>query len=384
MIRSRAAPAILRTAVAKLASQARHTVATSSVSTDGSCLGRSGRGSYRSRSGSRGSSRRARPRTGAGPGSVPVLLRIAETLADGDGTVAVADERLEHVFGQVVDDLPVDVVLDVKEAVDARVGGVDGVVPDVLAGLNLVGLGVQVTLGVEVKVGDVVAQVVHYLLAECRAAGVGRAHVGREEAEDVVDGDLVIHHLVDNLLLCQLGSILVRPGVAGDLVAFIVHPLDDGETGVSSSSLDTQHSTLKHRGEELAHTYLDDIRPGCAWVVDLTLADVGAGDEEGRLGVVLGEQVQEVVCVQVRPVIIRDGDVTGLLASIDARAAVRDRANARTSDVPRIRAIGDFVGIAARTVVDLAVRGAAVLGASAAPAAPLLALNTQHSSIHHS
>jgi len=249
----------------------------------------------------------------------------------------VADERLEHVLGQVVDDLPVDVVLDVQEAVDVRVGGVDGAVPDVLADLDLVGLGVQVTLGVEVEVGDMVAQVIHYLLAEGRAAGVGRAHVGREEAEDVVDGDLVVHHLIDDLLLRQLGSILVRPAVAGDLVAFIVHSPDD-------------------------------VRPGSARVVDLTLADVGTGDEEGCLGVVLGEQVQEVVCVQVRPVVIRDGDVTRVLAAIDTRAAVGDRADARTRDVPRIRAIGDLVGIAARTVVDLAVRGIAVLGPNTAPA----------------
>jgi len=284
----------------------------------------------------------------------------------------VADERLEHVLGQVVDDLPVDVVLDVQEAVDVRVGGVDGAVPDVLADLDLVGLGVQVTLGVEVEVGDMVAQVIHYLLAEGRAAGVGRAHVGREEAEDVVDGDLVVHHLVDDLLLRQLGSILVRPAVAGDLVAFIVHSLETERRALASRA-----STLKHAGgrgeEELAHSYPDDVRPGSARVVDLTLADVGTGDEEGCLGVVLGEQVQEVVCVQVRPVVIRDGDVTRVLAAIDTRAAVGDRADARTRDVPRIRAIGDLVGIAARTVVDLAVRGIAVLGPNTAPAVLLLA-----------
>jgi len=62
-------------------------------------------------------------------------------------------------------------------------------------------------------------------LAAGWADGVWRSHIGREEAEDGVEGDLVPHHLVGELRVGQLAGVLMRPSVAGNLVAFGVHSL---------------------------------------------------------------------------------------------------------------------------------------------------------------
>lgn len=132
------------------------------------------------------------------------------------------------MVSEVVDDLIVDVVLDLQEAVGVRVCPGHGVIPDVLADLYLARVGVEIALGVEVEVGDVVAEVVEDVLAVAWATGIRGPHVGREEAQDGVQSDLVPDHLVRELRVCQLGGVLVRPGVAGNLMAFSMHPSDDG------------------------------------------------------------------------------------------------------------------------------------------------------------
>lgn len=116
-------------------------------------------------------------------------------------------------------------MLDLQEAVGGRVGAVDGGVPDVLAGLDLAGRVVEVAFRVEVEVGDVVAEGGEDGLAVSLADGIGGPHVGGEEAEDGVEGDLVPDHLVGELRVGQLAGVLVGPRVAADLVAFGVHSL---------------------------------------------------------------------------------------------------------------------------------------------------------------
>lgn len=123
-------------------------------------------------------------------------------------------------------DVLVDVVLDVQVAAVARRAGQHGLVPKVHAELDLVGLRVEVALGVEIEVGDVVAQVGHLSLALGSADGVRRAHVGREETENVHEGNLVVDHLVLALGERHLIQVLVGPRVAGNLVTIGNHSLE--------------------------------------------------------------------------------------------------------------------------------------------------------------
>lgn len=128
----------------------------------------------------------------------------------------------------------------------------------------------------------------------------------------------------------------MSPGVGGDLVAFGVHALD--HCGMS----------------------------GCG--VDGAFADVGAGNEEGGLAAVGLEQVKDVRCVAgVGPVVVGDGDGAGVLAAVDASAAVRDSADLRAGDVGSAAAGGSDVFRAGGAVLPLAAGGVAVVGAGTAP-----------------
>jgi hypothetical protein len=162
----------------------------------------------------------------------------------------------------------VDVVLDLQEAIRRRVGAVDGVVPDVFACLDLGRAVVEVPLCVEVEVDGVVAEGGQDALAVPLADGVRGPHVRGEEAEDGVNGNLVPDHLVRELRVGQLAGVLVRPGVAGNLVPFGMHSL-----GSCVSMLSITNRTKS--------PYSDDGRIDGCGVIDLPLSEVGSRDEEG-------------------------------------------------------------------------------------------------------
>jgi len=91
-------------------------------------------------------------------GAVPVLRRIADALAHRDGAIPGRVQRFQHVVREVVHRLEVDVVLDVEEGVAVRAGRrVQSFVPYIFAGLDGATVIVQVALGVEIKVDDVVS-----------------------------------------------------------------------------------------------------------------------------------------------------------------------------------------------------------------------------------
>lgn len=92
--------------------------------------------------------------------------------------------------------LLVNVMLDVQIGGVARRLGQHGLVPKVDTDADLAGVGVQVTLSVKIKVGDVVTKISHLSLTLSSADGVRRTHVSGVEAQDVGEGDLVVHHLV--------------------------------------------------------------------------------------------------------------------------------------------------------------------------------------------
>lgn len=84
---------------------------------------------------------------------------------------------------------------------------------------------VEVVLGVDVEICDVVAEFaqVGFAAAGRGAGGVGWAHVGRNHAEDVAHGHFELVHLVAALGGGYVAEVSVGPGVACYLVAVVVH-----------------------------------------------------------------------------------------------------------------------------------------------------------------
>jgi hypothetical protein len=137
----------------------------------------------------------------------------------------------------------------------------------VLGVLDLVDIILVVVISVNIEVGDVVTKIGQVLLAtrlSC-AAGVRRAHVGRDLANDVAKSHLVLPHLLLAISGGDSAQVQVGPGVRCDLVTLSVHALDS--SGVFGGD------------------------------VDLTLVDVVASDEESGLSAVGLEDVHDVLGV---------------------------------------------------------------------------------------
>ena len=120
----------------------------------------------------------------------------------------------------------------------------------------------------------------------------------------------------------------MRPGVGSDLVTLGFHALDD------SGPL----------------------------LIDSTLANVVTGDEEGSLESGSIELVKNLVSVDVWAIIVGDSNGAFLLARIDTGTTIRNTSLHRTSVVASRCSSRGLVGITARTVVEQAVGGRAVVG----------------------
>jgi hypothetical protein len=191
-----------------------------------------------------------------------------------------------------------------------------------------------VVVGVEVEVRDNVAEVLQHGLTSVVARRVGGTHVSWVLSDNVTDGHFVLDHLVVALGVTDNAQVLVGPCVASNLVAFSYHALDD----------------------------IGPLRGG----VDGTLADVDTGHEKGSLEAILGELVKHAVGVDVRAVIISNGDSTRRLAGVDTTATILDIAFLRTRVVTSASTGWCLVGVAAWAEIDETVRGiAVVLGSTA-------------------
>ena len=127
---------------------------------------------------------------------------------------------------------------------------------DILGVLDQFRVIVLVVISVQIEIGDVVTEVSHVLLATrlSSAAGVGRAHVGGDLANNVAESHLIFDHLVVTVLLGDGAEVQVGPCVGRKLVAGSIHALEDSDEFGSS--------------------------------IDLALVDIVTSDEEGSLGVV--------------------------------------------------------------------------------------------------
>lgn len=137
----------------------------------------------------------------------------------------------------------------------------------------------SLTISIDVEVDHMVSQFLHVTLtARCGSAvRVRRPHVSGEKAENVSQSHLIAPHLLLSLQSSQVAQIRVGPGMARDLVPFVVRSLNDR-------------------------------RPRVRSVVNLSFAIVVACNEESCLGAVVCKNIQNVVSVDVRAVIERDGN----------------------------------------------------------------------------
>jgi hypothetical protein len=177
----------------------------------------------------------------------------------------------------------------------------DAVLEPVLGDLDVARVVLFVVVGVDVEVRNVVAEIGHVLLA-AGVDGAGRvrwAHVCGDLTQDVAESHFVHPHLILAVDGGDLGEVEMCPGVRGDLVAFSVDPLD----GVG------------------------------VLLVDTALVDVGAGHEEGGLGVVGFEEVENVLGeVSLRAIVISQGYSSRFCTVIDSVTAIGDGAEFVTRD----------------------------------------------------
>lgn len=190
----------------------------------------------------------------------------------------------------------------------------------------------EIVLGIKVEINNVVAESRHVgLAAGCRIAiGIWRTHVGREEAQDVVEGNFVVVHLVEALgsgndVLTLDRSIRTKiqmaPGVRNNLVTSCVHTLDQT----------------------------------CPWVVgvvNLAFAEIVSGNHETRDHAVRFESVQNGFRVDVRAIIESQSKHAVDSAVIDASSAVWHATDLGTSDIGSNRPWGYLKCVGTGSVVE--------------------------------
>jgi hypothetical protein len=124
----------------------------------------------------------------------------------------------------------------------------------------------------------------------------------------------------------------VRPSVAGDLMAVGIH-------------------------------LGDDIPPV---LINGTLADVVTGNEEGCMSLASFELSHDLLSEDIWTIIVGDGNGLWLQALPDTQATVLDASKLTTGIVTSGGSVRSLVSITAWTILELAVRGGAVLGANTA------------------
>jgi hypothetical protein len=177
-----------------------------------------------------------------------------------------------------------------------------------------------VVVGINIEVDDMVTKVGQISLALTNTAGVRRAHVGGDLANNVAKSHLVLPHL---LLAVDLGDgtqVQMGPGVGSNLMTLSIHALDN----------------------------VNEL--GCD--IDLALADVVASNEEGSLCVVLLHQVQDVRGKNLLwAVIVGESNSTRLDTSVDSISTVLDITSLGASNGRSIGTSRDDVLRACRTVL---------------------------------
>lgn len=103
-------------------------------------------------------------------------------------------------------------------------------------------------------------------------------------------------------------------------------------------------------------------------IINLSLAVVVASDEECGFGVVLLQDIQDMLSVDVRPVIIRDSNGSCHGAIIDAGSTIRDITKLGSRNGRGVAACWDGVVVTRGAIVELTSRGSTVVSTFATPA----------------
>lgn len=111
----------------------------------------------------------------------------------------------------------------------------------------------------------------------------------------------------------------------------------------------------------------DDCRPRLALVINSAFIKINAGNKESSFGAICFELVEHVVGVNIRAIIVCNGNSVWGSASIDAFSTVYLFPELRTRSVACTASSGDLVGITARTVLEETVRCCAVVRCSNMP-----------------
>jgi hypothetical protein len=216
----------------------------------------------------------------------------------------------------VADDKPVTIVWV------SAVTGVNTVLEVILGDLNLLGGQLVVVVGIEIEVGNDVTKITHNLLALGITRRVRRAHVCGIFADDVTDGHLVLDHLIVNLLLRDETEVLVGPGVGSDLMAIVIHLLDDA----------------------------------CPVFVNGTFSDVVSSDEEGSVGSTCLKLGHNVLGVDVWAIVVGDRNGSWVVADVNTSTTVGNGSLSRAVVIAGGCSSRSLVGIARRSKVEQAVR----------------------------
>lgn len=203
-----------------------------------------------------------------------------------------------------------------------KTSSIDAILKVVLSCLNLLFGELVVVISIQVEVGDNITEIGENSLTRVVARRVWGSHVGRISADDVTDRHFVLHHLVVTLLLCNDGEILMGPSVTRNLMTLVVHVRDDAPP----------------------------------LLVNGTLAVVVARNEKRRVSVASFELSYDPLGVDVRAVVVGDGNGLWFQTLSDSKATIYNASKLGPSIIAGAGSGRCLVRIAAQPEVELTVR----------------------------
>jgi hypothetical protein len=260
--------------------------------------------------------------------TVPVGLWVVQAFTDSNTLESESLHVIEKADSDLMNRGVVNIVHDRQIVLVGRADATtEERVNNVERGLNGIGSGVEVVLSIEIKVGNVITESSHGLHTSSITGGVWWTHISWELADNISHSHLELGHFSAATGLGNGGEIGVRPGVRSNLVLLGNHTAEDG--GVWG-----------------------------AFVINLTLAVVDAGNKESGLCAVRSEDIEKIIGVDVGSVVVGESDFAIAQADVDV-GGVGDIADVGTRDRGSVGARGCCVSVTAAKVEET-VRGLAV------------------------
>jgi len=192
----------------------------------------------------------------------------------------------------------------------------------------------------------VIAKIGHILLAARlrSAVGVRRSHIGREEAKNVAQCHFVAVHVLLPLGTCKVRQMGMSPSMGCNLMSLVVCSLDGRS-------------------------------PRKSGIINLSFSVVVASDEESCLSIVLLQYVQDMLGIDVRAVIVSNGNGSSHCAIVDTSSTIQDVTKLGSRNGRSTGTRWDLVVVASRCEVELTTRCRTVVCTFATPAWSTLVKN---------